>query len=646
VLAFSALFTGLSGTPSTNSAISRPSDAVFSILLGVLATISPMDPVPRHDCSKIAATSTMSKSRAAASGSLAALASTPSSSDERMSADYIMCEVQHHPSSVKQILFLKGDSAVATMADGTTVQFVVPQDSGAWFAAKAGEKGVKLSSSAPKTFAKNSSTSGNYGGPSIAGIVTLLFSVVFLGFIARRWQQVRNGRKVLVGGSVGFSKKQPSNIPTTTFADVAGCKEAVEDLQEIVEVLKHPERFTAVGARAPKGALLVGPPGTGKTLLARAVAGEAGVPFFSAAGSDFVEMYVGVGARRVRDLFERARKAGGGIVFIDEIDSVGRKRSQTAVSGGEGETENTLISLLNELDGFAASNVVVLAATNRPEILDPALMRPGRLDRRVHVGLPDIQGRAEILEVHMREKPRAADVDLTALARRTPGMSGAQLEQVCNEAALLAAIAARTEVTSQDLASAVEYVVMGRARRSAKVDKQDRLVTAWHEAGHAVCAMLQPDADPPVAVSIIPRGQTGGVTWMSQTDSMILSRSHLRARLVVALGGRVSEELLMDGEHTAGAASDLEVASSLAREMVDRFGMTDRGLAVRPGGSDSSEEAVEALLGQALADARSLLDENRQLVELMVKELLEHDDLDEAALGKLLEASRSLTTPN
>jgi cell division protease FtsH len=559
--------------------------------------------------------------------------------DERMSAEYVMCEVEHHPSNVQQILFLKGSSAVATMRDGTSVQFVVPPSSGAWFAAKAASSGVKLSSSEPLEFPDKKTGAGSQNRPGVAGIVALLVSLAFLGALTHRWYKRRQNSRVLVhGGQVGNGKKQGSEVPKTRFSDIAGCKEAVEDLQEIVEVLQHPERFTAVGARTPKGALLVGPPGTGKTLLARAVAGEAGVPFFSAAGSDFVEMYVGVGARRVRDLFEKARKAGGGIVFIDEIDSVGRKRSASSVSGGEGETENTLISLLNELDGFRSSNVVVLAATNRPEILDPALMRPGRLDRRVHVGLPDIQGRVEILDVHMRDKPRADDVDLDALARRTPGMSGAQLEQVCNEAALLAARGARSAVSNRDLSSAVEYVVMGRARRSAKIDAQDRLVTAWHEAGHTVCAMLQPDAEPPVAVSIVPRGQAGGVTWMGQTDSQILTRSQLRARLVVALGGRVAEELLMNGEHTAGAASDLEEASNIARQMVDRFGMTDRGLAVRQGGSDSSEEAVEVLLGQALTEARSLLDENRDLVEVLVRELLEHNDLDEAALAEILVA--------
>jgi cell division protease FtsH len=592
-----------------------------------------MDPIPRHDCLSI-----VTPSKSATQDGFRAIMTSASGFKERVSGEYILCEIEHHPGKVQSILFLKDGSGVATLRDGTKVQFQVPADSGAWFAAKAAASGATLSSSEPLDLAKFEDAAisvSKANNPSIIGIGALVASLFFLGFIAFRWQRRRTGKVLVQGGHQSSGKQSRADIPQTRFADVAGCKEAVEDLQEIVEVLKHPERFTKVGARTPKGALLVGPPGTGKTLLARAVAGEAGVPFFSAAGSDFVEMYVGVGARRVRDLFEKARKAGGAIVFIDEVDAVGRKRSQSAVSGGEGETENTLISLLNEIDGFRSSGVVVLAATNRPEILDPALMRPGRLDRRVHVGLPDIEGRIAILEVHLREKPTAADVNLDTLARRTPGMSGAQLEQVCNEAALLAARAARSEVTNRDLGAAVEYVVMGRARRSAKIDDQDRLVTAWHEAGHTVCAMRQEDAAPPVAVSIVPRGQAGGVTWMSQTDSQILTRAQLRARLVVALGGRVAEELLLNGEHTAGAASDLEEASNIARQMVDRFGMTDRGLAVRQGGSDSSEEAVEALLHQALNEARALIDQNRPLVESLVRELLEHDDLDEEALQQL-----------
>ena len=606
---------------------------IAAILGLLLVTTVPTDPTPHHDCLSI-----VSPSKSAAVDGFRPLVMAADGFKEYVSGEYVLCEIEHHPGNVQSILFLKDGAGVATLLDGTKVQFKIASKSGAWFAAKAAASGATLSSSEPLDLAKfedGALDTSKSSDPGIVGIAALAASLLFFGFIAFRWQQRRTGKVLVQGGHQGSGKQSRADIPQTRFADVAGCKEAVEDLQEIVEVLKHPERFTKVGARTPKGALLVGPPGTGKTLLARAVAGEAGVPFFSAAGSDFVEMYVGVGARRVRDLFEKARKAGGAIVFIDEVDAVGRKRSQSAVSGGEGETENTLISLLNEIDGFRSSNVVVLAATNRPDVLDPALMRPGRLDRRVHVGLPDIEGRVAILEVHLREKPTAADVNLDVLARRTPGMSGAQLEQVCNEAALLAARGARLEITNRDLGSAVEYVVMGRARRSAKIDEHDRLVTAWHEAGHTVCAMRQEDATPPVAVSIVPRGQAGGVTWMSQTDSQILSRSQLRARLVVALGGRVAEEMLLNGEHTAGAASDLEEASNIARQMVDRFGMTDRGLAVRHGGSDSSEEAVETLLSQALCEARSLVERNRTLVESVVRELLEHDDLDEEALQQL-----------
>jgi cell division protease FtsH len=349
-------------------------------------------------------------------------------------------------------------------------------------------------------------------------------------------------------------------------------------------------------------------------------------------------MYVGVGARRVRDVFDKARKAGGGIVFIDEIDAVGRKRSEGHVSGGEGETENTLISLLNELDGFRGSNVVVLAATNRPDVLDPALLRPGRLDRRVHVGLPDLDGRQAILRVHTRNKPLSDDVDLATIAQRTQSMSGAQLEQVSNEAALLAARDGRTQLTTTDLTHAVEYVIMGRPRRSARIDEHDRRVTAWHEAGHAVCALRQPAAEPPVKISIIPRGQAGGVTWTGSPESQIVSRNQLRARLVVALGGRVAEEVLLDGEHTAGAAGDLEQASEIARLMVDRFGMTKRGLAVQQRARDSSDDAVEVLLQSALDDARQLLAANAALLEAIATALLDFDDLESDAITALADA--------
>lgn len=550
-----------------------------------------------------------------------------------MNVDYVLCEVERD--NVDEVMFLDGTGAVARLADGGIVQFLVPEGRGGWFAATLNDAGVPIvaSKKVDLTPARVAAPSSG-GGPHPLGIITALASVGLGGFLFYRWRRNRPGRVAVQGVGSG-SRHSSSDIPSTRFSDVAGCQEAIEDLAEIVDVLRHPERFRAVGARTPKGALLSGPPGTGKTLLARAVAGEAGVPFFSAAGSDFVEMYVGVGARRVRDVFERARKAGGGIVFIDEIDAVGRKRSDGHVSSGEGETENTLISLLNELDGFRSSNVVVLAATNRPDVLDPALLRPGRLDRRIHVGLPDLAGRTAILQVHTRGKPMADDVNHATIAGRTPGMSGAQLEQICNEAALLAARDGRTQLRTSDFTEAVEYVVMGRARRSAQVDASERLVTAWHEAGHAVCAMRCPGAEKPVAVSIVPRGAAGGVTWMAGSESQLLSRAQLQARLVVALGGRVAEELHLGGEHTAGAANDLEQASSIARMMVDRFGMTERGLTVRAAGSESSEAAVEGLLQRALQDARSLLDENRALLDAMVSALLDKSDLDQGAIDSL-----------
>jgi len=549
--------------------------------------------------------------------------------------DYVLCELDR--GNVSEVLYLEGGAAVAVLADGTRVQFSLPVGREAWFVARTVDAGATVAASESIDIDTDGRVDAETSrGTHPAGILVLLLSGVGGVALFVRWRQQRHTR-VAVGGTAAGGRVKRSDIPETRFSDVAGCAEAVEDLREMVDILQHPENFAAVGARTPKGALLVGPPGTGKTLLARAVAGEAGVPFFSAAGSDFVEMYVGVGARRVRDVFEKARKAGGGIVFIDEIDAVGRRRSEAAVSGGEVETENTLIALLNELDGFTGSNVIVLAATNRADILDPALCRPGRLDRRVYVGLPDVAGREEILRVHMRGKPLDG-VDLAAVARRTPGMSGAQLEQVCNEAALLAARDGRVSLVQGDLSSAVEYVVMGRARRSARVTEHDRAITAWHEAGHAVCALLQPEADRPVAVSIVPRGEAGGVTWMSAPDSQMLTRAQLRARLVVALGGRAAEEMLLDGEHTAGAAGDLEQASSIARLMVDRFGMTDRGLAVRHNGSDTSEEEVEHLLSAAQRDARRLLSDHRGLVEALVGELLNREDLDEADLARLAAA--------
>ncbi len=471
----------------------------------------------------------------------------------------------------------------------------------------------------------------------IAGIV------VFIIIVRRR--QAKNGPAGVRGPSdrtsSGPLSKNNETIPTTRFEDVAGADEAIEEMAELVEFLKNPEKFTRVGARAPRGALLVGPPGTGKTLLARAVAGEAGVPFYAVAGSDFVEMYVGLGAKRVRELFAKARKhSEGAIVFIDEIDAVGRSRSSNTTGGSNAETENTLNALLVELDGFAASKVIVLAASNRDDVLDAALTRPGRLDRKVQVPLPDRLGREKILAVHARNKPVAADVDFSHLARRTPGMSGAELSQLVNEAAMCAARDGRNQITVKDFDAAIATVVMGKARNSAVVTEHDRLVTAWHEGGHAAVGMILDDADDPVSVSIIPRGPAGGVTWFAQGDDIFLTRRRAFARLVVAMGGRAAEEILLNGEFTSGPSGDLQGATQIALQMVTQFGMSKAGLMVKSEGllstgsqvTDETIAEVEALLAEALVHARDTLATHHDLLKKIVDGLLEYDTLGQAEL--------------
>lgn len=486
-------------------------------------------------------------------------------------------------------------------------------------------------------------------------IIIIVMIVVLLAFtMFRRYQMMKQLRE---GISTDPQKEKGTNgaelPPSTRFSDIAGCEEAVEDLKEIVMFLKDPWRFERVGAKAPSGALLVGPPGTGKTLLARAVAGEAGVPFYSAAGSDFVEMYVGVGAKRIRELFKKAKNSpNGAIVFIDEIDAVGKKRSASGNNGNQ-ETENTLNALLVEMDGFAQHNVVVIAATNRDDILDPALVRPGRLDRKVTVGLPDRLGRHKILEVHSKEKPLDDSVDLDLMARRTPGMSGAELAQLVNEACMEAARAERKTVTSEDFSNALATVAMGKARISAVVTEHDRLITAWHEAGHTVAAMVLPDADDPVSVSIIPRGPAGGVTWMAQGDDLFLTRKRAYARLIVALAGRAAEEIHLDGEFTSGPYGDLTAATNTALAMVTQYGMTDAGLMIRSEGflstgskiTDETFEKVEELLAEALSAARATLTEHSDLLESIVEALLEYDTLTQQQLKELQAGAKHVSIP-
>ena len=403
-----------------------------------------------------------------------------------------------------------------------------------------------------------------------------------------------------------------------TFQDVAGAEEEKEELREIVDFLRDPQKFISLGARIPKGVLLVGPPGTGKTLIAKAVAGEAGVHFLSISGSDFVELYVGVGASRVRDLFDQAKKDAPAIVFIDEIDAVGRQRG-AGLGGGHDEREQTLNQLLVEMDGFASNEgVIVMAATNRQDILDPALLRPGRFDRQIYVGLPDIRGREEILKVHARKKPLAEDASLSDLAKATAGFTGADLENLLNEAALLAARSDKRFITMSDLHEAMMKVIAGPEKKSRVVTPQAKRLTAYHEAGHAVVIHELDSQDPVHQITIIPRGPAGGMTIsLPQEDRAYQSRRELEERIAVCLGGRVAEQLVL-GDVSTGAASDIQKASSIARSMVTKFGMSDKLGAIAYG-----NESDEVFIGRTMAQARSYSEEVAGLIDEEVKAIVD-----------------------
>lgn len=482
----------------------------------------------------------------------------------------------------------------------------------------------------PNNMIKNKKDENGSGFGKLLLFLPILIVIGGIAWIYEKRQNVLRG-EVPKDDEVQYHDREgPAGmIPKVTFDDVAGCEEAIDDLKELVEFLKAPERFEALGAKVPRGAILVGPPGTGKTLLARAVAGEAKVAFFAASGSDFVEMYVGVGPLRVRELFTKARAAEKAIVFIDEIDAVAKSRAMSVKQNGNDERENTLNALLHELDGFNRSNVILIAATNRVDILDPAILRPGRLDRKVNVPNPDRRGREKILKVHVAGKPLAKDVDLSLIAKRTPGMSGADLAQISNEAAIEAARRGQKNITADNFSSAVALVAMGRARKSALVTDQDRLITAYHESGHTICALLDNNAPDPVSVSITPRGHAGGITWMAGSDDQYLSRKQAFAQLIVAMGGRAGEEFLMDGEFTQGPSSDLERATQLALMMVTKYGMSRRGLSVRNGDPDAiSSEIVEELLNEALMKAREIIHENKVLFLKLIENLLENETLE------------------
>ncbi|MDR3300402.1 MAG: ATP-dependent zinc metalloprotease FtsH [Candidatus Accumulibacter sp.] len=471
-------------------------------------------------------------------------------------------------------------------------------------------------------------------------------------------RQMQGGGK---GGAFSFGKSKARLLDESnnniTFADVAGCDEAKEEVSELVDFLRDPTKFQKLGGRIPKGVLLVGNPGTGKTLLAKAIAGEAKVPFFSISGSDFVEMFVGVGAARVRDMFDNAKKHSPCIIFIDELDAVGRQRG-AGLGGGNDEREQTLNQMLVEMDGFeASSGVIVIAATNRPDVLDPALMRPGRFDRQVVVPLPDIRGREQILNVHMRKVPLAPDVKADIIARGTPGFSGADLANLVNEAALFAARGNKRLVDMEDFEKAKDKIMMGAERRSMVMNEEEKRNTAYHESGHAVVAKLVPKSDPVHKVTIIPRGRALGLTMqLPEEDRYAYDRTYLMSRIAVLFGGRIAEELFMN-QMTTGASNDFERATQMARDMVTRYGMSDalgpmvygenegevflgRSVTTHKNMSETTMQKVDAeirrIIDQQYALAKKLLDENRDKVEALSKALLEWETIDTEQLDDIM----------
>ena len=499
---------------------------------------------------------------------------------------------------------------------------------------------------------------GSSGLGSIFGILFNFLPLIFFGaillFMMRQAQGSTNQTF-----SFGRSRARmfAGNSPAVSFDDVAGVDEAKEELQEVVEFLKFPERFLALGAKIPRGVLLVGPPGTGKTLLARAVAGEAGVPFFSISGSEFVEMFVGVGAARVRDLFDQAKRNAPCIVFVDEIDAVGRHRG-AGLGGGHDEREQTLNQILVQMDGFETdTNVIVLAATNRPDILDPALLRPGRFDRRVTLDNPDVRGRTEILKVHAKGKPLAEDVDLGLVAKQTIGFSGADLANLINESAILAARRSKTTITPEEFAESVDRVIAGPERKSRVISQREKELTAYHEAGHALVAHLLPNADRPYKVTIISRGASGGYTrYLPDEDRHLWTKNQFEDMLATAIGGRAAEELVFD-EVTTGASDDLAQATRIARSMVTRYGMSEK-LGPRTFGkreeliflgreiaeqrdysadvAETIDEEVHSLIDSAYQNARRVLSTHMPKLTQLAKHLLSHETVEGDDLEELL----------
>ena len=539
---------------------------------------------------------------------------------------------------------VQGRTLQVTPADGNKYSIISPGD--IWMVGDLMKYGVQVTGKAEDE--PNMLVSALYYlGPTL----------LIIGFWFFMMRQMQGGGK---GGAFSFGKSKArlidENSNTVTFADVAGCDEAKEEVFELVDFLKDPQKFQKLGGRIPHGVLLVGPPGTGKTLLARAIAGEAKFPFFSISGSDFVEMFVGVGASRVRDMFENAKKNSPCIIFIDEIDAVGRHRG-AGMGGGNDEREQTLNQMLVEMDGFESnSGVIVVAATNRSDVLDKALLRPGRFDRQVHVGLPDIRGREQILQVHMRKVPIDPDVNAAVLARGTPGFSGADLANLVNEAALFAARRNKRSVDMKDFEDAKDKIYMGPERKSAVMREEERRNTAYHESGHAVVAKVLPKADPVHKVTIMPRGMALGVTWqLPEFDRVNLYKDRMLEELAILFGGRAAEEIFLHSMST-GASNDFERATKMARDMVTRYGMSDSlgtmvyvdtesesifGRNSTKTVSELTQQKVDAeirmLIDSQYALARSILEQNRDKVEAMVAALLEWETIDAEQINDIME---------
>ena len=553
---------------------------------------------------------------------------------------------------------IQGDTILGVRKDKSQFKTVNPETDYSALIGALDKAGVGIEGRAPRQ--------PNFFAQLLLQLAPALLLILVFVYMLRQMQGSAGGR-----GAMSFGKSRArmfsGDKPTVTFADVAGQEEAKQDLTEVVEFLKFPDKFAALGARIPRGVLMVGPPGTGKTLLSRAVAGEAGVPFFSISGSEFVEMFVGVGASRVRDLFDQAKRNAPCIVFIDEIDAVGRQRG-AGLGGSHDEREQTLNQILVEMDGFDTNtNVIVIAATNRPDVLDPALVRPGRFDRQVILDAPDVKGRVAVLKVHTKGKPLSDDVQLDVIARQTPGFSGADLANAVNEAAILAARRSKKKIGMSELQDAIERVAMGGPeRRSRVMTEREKLITAYHEAGHAITGAGMPKADGVQKVTIIPRGRAGGYTlFLPDEDRNYMSVSQFEAQLVVALGGRVAEEIVF-GDVTTGASSDITQVTRISRAMVTRYGMSPKLGPIAFGEKDELiflgreiseqrnygddvareiDQEVHRIVDQAYARAREILTTNRAVLNDMSSALIEYETIDGERLRELLNRVVSIKLP-